>query len=64
MEIQKYIKDKNNIYIVMIDDEEYKLYDDVIVKYNLLLNKNIDSKLLKEILTYNDEIKSYYMSIK
>ncbi len=64
MEIQKYIKDKNNIYIVMIDDEEYKLHDDVIVKYNLLLNKNIDSKLLKEILTYNDEIKSYYMSIK
>lgn len=64
MKIQKYIKDKQNKYKVVIDDEEYILYDDVIIKYNLLLTKEIDDSLFKEIILFNDELKSYYDSIK
>ena len=64
MKIEKFIKDKNNKYKVIIDDEEYKLYDDVIIKYHLLTKKDIDDKFLKEVLSYNDELVSYYESIK
>lgn len=64
MKIQKYIKDKQNKYKVVIDDEEYILYDDVIIKYNLLLTSEINESLFKEIISYNDELKSYYDSIK
>lgn len=64
MKIQKYIKDKQNKYKVVIDDEDYILYDDVIIKYNLLLTSEISESEFKEIIFYNDELKSYYDSIK
>ena len=64
MRIEKFIKDKNNKYKVIFDDDEYKLYDDTIIKYNLLSKKDIDNKLLTEVLSYNDELVSYYESIK
>lgn len=64
MKIQKYVKDKQNKYKVIIDDEEYILYDDVIIKYNLLAKSDIDAISLREIITFNDELKSYYESIK
>lgn len=64
MKVVKFIKDKGNKYKVIIDDETYKLYDDTIIKYNLLSKKEIDKKLLDEILSYNDELLSYYESIK
>ena len=64
MRVEKFIKDKGNKYKVIIDDEEYKLYDDTIIKYNLLSKKDIDKKLLDEIVNYNDELMSYYESIK
>lgn len=64
MKIQKYIKDKQNKYKVIIDDEEYILYDDVIIKYNLLLSSNISDEEFKSMITFNDELKSYYDAIK
>lgn len=64
MKIQKYIKDKQNKYKVVIDDEEYVLYDDVIVKYELIRKREIDEKAFKEMLNLNDELFSYYESIK
>lgn len=64
MKIEKFIKDKNNKYKVIIDSEEYKLYDDTILKYNLLNKEEIDNKLLDEVLSFNDSLKAYYESIK
>lgn len=64
MKIVKYVKDKNNVYKVYIDSECYKLYDDVISKYGLLFKSEIDNQLLDEILTYNNHLDSYYLSIK
>ena len=54
MKIGKYTKLKSNKYSVVIDDITVKLYDDVIVKYELLRLKEIDEKLFKEITEYND----------
>lgn len=64
MIIEKYVKDKQNKYKVTIDGEEYSLYDDVIVKYALLMKKNIDKSLFDEIISFNAELISYYDSIK
>lgn len=64
MKIQKYSKDKSNKYKVTIDDCDYTIYDDVIIKFGLLLKKDISASELKEILQYNDELDSYYLSIK
>ncbi len=64
MKIEKYVKDKQNKYKVTIDGEEYTLYDDVIVKYALLMKGDIDKHLFDEIIKVNDELKSYYDSIK
>lgn len=65
MKILKYIKLKDNRYKVLLDNDlEIKLYDDVIVKYDLIRNKELDDKLFKEIVSYNDELEAYYKAIK
>lgn len=65
MEIKKFKKLKNNIYELELDNGSLvKLYDDVIVKYSLLINKKIDNKLLDEITKYNTSLDAYYLSLK
>ena len=64
VKIEKYTKLKDNRYIVKIDDLDIKLYDDVIVKYELLRLKKIDDKLFKEIVSYNNKLEAYYKSLK
>lgn len=64
MKIGKYTKLKSNKYSVVIDDITVKLYDDVIVKYELLRLKEIDEKLFKEITEYNDKLEAYYKYLK
>lgn len=65
MEIIKFKKDKNNIYKIYFEDGNViSLYDDVIVKYNLLINKTMDIKKFNEITNYNDFLDGYYKSIK
>lgn len=64
MKIKKYTKDKGNKYKLLIDDINYTLYDDVIVKYSLLLKDEISEKELNAIVEENDKLSSYYDSIK
>ncbi len=64
MKIEKYTKLKGNKYSVKIDDLTIKLYDDVIIKYELLRIKEIDDKLFEEITTYNDKLEAYYKCLK
>lgn len=65
MKIEKFCKGKGNTYKVTFkEDLVITLYDDVIVKYNLLVNKEMDNKKFKEITSYNDELEAYYKSIK
>ena len=65
MVIEKFKKDKGNTYKIYFDDGIIiSLYDDVIVKYNLLSNKRLDNKLFNEITSYNDFLNGYYKSIK
>lgn len=64
VKILKYQKTSKNIYKVYIDDKSYLLYDDLIIKYELLLKKEISSKQLKSILQENDLLKAYYEALK
>lgn len=66
MKINSYKKIKNNCYQISFkeDQEGIILYDDIILKYNLLLRKELNSEELKEILKENDILSCYYKAIK
>lgn len=64
IKIIKYKKSSNGKYKVFLDnDQEILLYEDVILKYNLLLTKEIDESLLIEIDKYNQECDVYYVGL-
>lgn len=65
MKIKKYKKLRDNRYeLIFENDEKINLYDDVIVKYNLLSYNDIDEKLMIEIKKYNDSKEAYYKALK
>ncbi len=64
MKIGKYIKMKSNKYKVKFDDIEVKLYDDVIIKYELLRKDEISEEEFNEIVEYNDHLEAYYKALK
>lgn len=64
MEIVSYKKCGSNLYEVNLDNgEKYKLYDEVILKYELLIDHVIDEKKLRAIKADNDLIESYYKAL-
>ena len=64
MKILKYKKGKRNEYKILTDEKEYVLYDDIIIKYELLLKKEISKKEWETILKENNILKSYYEGLK
>ena len=64
MKVVKYKKMANSRYKVFLDDShELLLYEDVILKYNLLIRKDIDEKLIIEMDKYNQECDVYYVAL-
>ena len=64
MKIIKYKKGTKGRYKIFLDnDQEIVLYEDVILKYNLLLTKEIDEKTLIELDKYNQECDVYYTAL-
>ena len=65
MNIKKYKKLKDNRYQITLDNlEQIILYDDIILKYNLLLTKKIkNEEQLEEIKKDNDSLECYYKAI-
>ncbi len=64
MEIKSYKKIKGNLYEVIIDDEKVNLYDDIIIKFSLLLKKEIDKKEFNKLISENDSLNAYYKCLK
>lgn len=61
MKIKRITKLKKNIYNVILEnDETIKLFEDVILKHDLLIDKRIDDKKIKSILFDNDVMNAYY----
>ncbi|MBQ8131355.1 MAG: RecX family transcriptional regulator [Bacilli bacterium] len=63
MKVLKYKKLKNNRYKVSLDDMELTLYEDVILKYGLLIKKEIDPKDLDLIQKDNTYYEVYYIAL-
>ncbi len=65
MKIEKYQKLKSGKYKVYLeDDRKLELYEDSILKYNLLISKELDDKLIEEIQKDNNYLDAYYLSLK
>ena len=65
MKINKYKKLANGKYKLYLDDNtNLELYEDVILKYELLLKKCINNNQIKDINNYNKLCEIYYFSIK
>lgn len=65
MKIKKYKKISQSKYSVELDNgESLILYEDTIIKYNLLYKGEIGLDILNEILEYNDLSKAYDECIK
>ena len=64
MKVIKYKKLANSRYKVYLEDNhELLLYEDVILKYNLLIRKDIDESLIIEMDKYNQECDVYYVGL-
>ncbi len=65
MKIKSFKKMKNNCYRVEFGAscESIILYDEVILKYNLLVKKEFDSNFLKKLILENNSLECYYKGI-
>lgn len=65
MEIIKYKKVINGKYkIILSDNIEISLYEDLILKYNLLITKKIDENLLNQLIEENEFYEIYNSCLK
>lgn len=65
MKINNYKKKKNNLYeITLQDGNKINLYDDTILKFSLLINKEFNEEKWQEIISFNNKIASYNIAIK
>ena len=63
MKIKKYKYLNNSKYKVTIDNEQFILYEDIIVKYQILLKKEIIKEELNKYLKENIYFDNYYKAI-
>ena len=64
MKINKFKKVGTNKYKIYFDNDILTVYEDVILKYNLLYKKDIDDDLLHEINKDNFKASIYDTAIK
>ncbi len=65
LKILKYKKLSNGKYKITFDnDEDLELYEEVILKYELLLKREISSSIINDIEKLNNEYEVYYFSLK
>lgn len=65
MKILKYKKKTNGQYELQLESGEVlSLYEEVILKYELLLKRKIDDKEKEDILSSNQEYDVYYVALK
>ena len=63
MKILKYTKTNKNTYQVILEKETITLYDEIILKYELLLKKEISEEEIEKLKYDNQLLDSYYDSL-
>lgn len=64
MEIRKYTKQKDGMYKLQFDEFSVVLHEDLILKYQLLIKKNISITELDSIRLENNKYEVYNMALK
>lgn len=65
MKIIKYIKQKESIYKLELDNKtSIKIHEDLILKYNLLINKELTNELIIELEKENQKYDVYNIAVK
>lgn len=65
MKIETFKKLKNGQYQLQLEDcRQIVIYEDLILKYELLLNKQVTNELIDKIQKDNTKYESYYASLK
>lgn len=64
MKINKIIKQSKNKYKIILEEKEFIVYEDLLIKYNILTSKNIDETLLKKIEKENTFYEVYEKALK
>ena len=65
MKIVSYHKKRDNLYELILENNEHLLlYDDIILKHELLLKKEIDVQLINQLLEENKYLESYFIALK
>ena len=65
MKVKKYKKLNNSLYEIELEDKrKIKLYDDVILKYELLIIANLTEQKLDKIIEENETLEAYYKALK
>lgn len=65
MKIEKFSKQKNGMYLLVLEDgNKIKIHEDLILKYELLLRKKLDAHLLEKIYQENQIYEVYAIALK
>lgn len=65
MKIEKFKKRPNGLYTIYLDNfNSYDFYEEIILKYELLITKTIEEDELNKIIKENKKYESYYEALK
>lgn len=65
LKIEKYSKNKNGMYLLTLENgTKVKIHENLILKYGLLLNKQLNDKLLKKLNQENQFYEVYEIALK
>lgn len=65
MKIEKFKKRPNGLYTIYLDNfNTYDFYEEIILKYELLITKTLSDNELKKIIDDNKKYESYYEALK
>ena len=64
MKVLKYKKIKNKYKVYFDNDSSLDLYEDTILKFNLLLKKEIDDNTLNSMIIFNNKEDIYFNALK
>lgn len=64
MKIKKFTKLKNGMYNITLENFEFKIHEDLILKYNLLLTKEVTEEDIKNLEKENTKYEVYEIALK
>lgn len=65
MKIEKFSKQKNDMYLLLLENSnKIRIHEDLILKYELLLHKNVDPSLLEKLYQENQIYEVYTIALK